>query len=63
MEAFALAVFVIMVLCVVGEVWKNLSTPNLRCRLVGHGIRINDGWAYCERCRWREPVPPLPEGS
>ena len=28
--------------------------------LVGHCIRIWDGYAYCDRCDWRERLPAWP---
>ena len=53
-------VFGAVVVFLFGEAWRNVTEPNLRCRWLGHATRMQDGWAYCERCKWREPLLPLP---
>lgn len=53
-----------LAVCTVGvviDVWGDVTRPNLRCRWLGHGILIRDGWAICARCGWREALPELPE--
>lgn len=56
MDGFFLAVWLVLIACLVAGVWENLTRPNLQCRWLGHSILMRDGWAYCTRCGWREPL-------
>ena len=44
MDDFVIAFGLVVAACVVGAVWQNVTTPNLRCRWLGHGLLIRDGW-------------------
>jgi hypothetical protein len=57
MDGLLIGFWLIMLACLIGSVWKNVTQPNLHCRWLGHGIRIEQGWAYCTRCGWRELLP------
>lgn len=59
MDGVFLAIWLLLIVCGLASAWENITRPNLHCRWLGHGIRIEQGWAYCTRCGWRVLLPAL----